>query len=244
MKDIKEAAQLIKNSKKVFALTGAGISTESGIPDFRSDKGYYTKFNPVEALSVDTMLYNPKKFYSEGFLILKDLNGKKPNSGHIALANLEKSGYLSGIITQNIDNLHFEAGSKNVYEVHGETRGVHCMNCGTKYDFRYMQNKVDSGEIPPRCEKCGGIIRSNVVMFGDMMPKDFVLSQRELEDTDLLIVVGSSLTVSPVNMLPRYVKHLIIINKTPTPEDRRANFIFRESAGKVLTALYNEVING
>lgn len=244
MENIKKAAELIKSSKKVFALTGAGISTESGIPDFRSDRGYYRKFDPVRALSVDTMLGDPKRFYSEGYLILKDLNGKKPNDGHIALAKLESGGYLAGIVTQNIDNLHFEAGSKNVYEVHGETRGVHCMKCGSKYNFSYLEDRVDSGEIPPKCEKCGGIVRSNVVMFGDMMPDDYLRTVDELQDTDLLIVVGSSLTVSPVNFLPRYVKNLIIINNTPTPEDRRAKLIFRENSGKVLMDIYNEVMNG
>lgn len=243
MKNIKEAAELIKNSKKVFALTGAGISTESGIPDFRSDSGYYKNFDPIRALSVDTMLGDPNRFYSEGYLILKDLNDRKPNAGHIALANLEKDGFLAGVITQNIDNLHFAAGSKNVYEVHGETRGVHCMKCGTEYDFNYLRDKVDNGEIPPKCYKCGGIVRSNVILFGDMMPDDFTRGTYELQDTELLIVVGSSLTVSPVNMLPKYVKNLIIINQTPTPEDDRAKFVFRESAGEVLSAIYNEVKN-
>ena len=145
------------------------------------------------------MLGDPERFYSEGYLILKDLNDRKPNNGHIALAKLEEAGYLSGIITQNIDNLHFEAGSKNVYEVHGETRGVHCMKCGTKYYFNYLKDKVEDGEIPPKCEKCGGVVRSNVVMFGDMMPDDYTKGTYELQDTDLLIVIGSSLTVSPVN---------------------------------------------
>lgn len=244
MENIKKAAELIKNSKKVFALTGAGVSTESGIPDFRSSSGYYKKFDPIRALSVDTMLGDPERFYSEGYLILKDLNDRKPNNGHIALAKLEEAGYLSGVITQNIDNLHFEAGSKNVYEVHGETRGVHCMKCGAKYDFSYLKDKVEDGEIPPKCEKCGGVVRSNVVMFGDMMPDDYTKGTYELQDTDLLIVIGSSLTVSPVNFLPRYVENLIIINNTPTPEDGRAKLIFRENAGEVLMNIYNEVING
>lgn len=244
MENIKKAAELIKNSKKVFALTGAGISTESGIPDFRSSSGYYKKFDPIRALSVDTMIGDPKRFYSEGYLILKDLNDRKPNNGHIVLAKLEEEGYLSGIITQNIDNLHFEAGSKNVYEVHGETRGVHCIKCGAKYDFNYLKNKIEDGEIPPKCEKCGGVVRSNVVMFGDMMPDDYTKATYELQDTDLLIVIGSSLTVSPVNFLPRYVEDLIIINNTPTPEDRRAKFVFRENSGEVLMNIYNEVMNG
>lgn len=241
MNDIKKAADLILNSKKVFALTGAGISTESGIKDFRSSSGYYSKMDPALALSKDVLLGNPERFYKEGYLILTDLNEQRPNKGHIALAKLEELGKLDGIITQNIDNLHTKAGSKNVYEVHGETRGIHCMGCGAEYPFSVMKEKVEKEEIPPKCEKCNGILRPNVVMFGDMMPDDFQKALGELESTDLLIVVGSSLTVSPVNFMPDYVDKLIIVNNDPTPQDRRADVVFHESAGKVLTEILNEV---
>ena len=238
---ILETAQLITNSKKTFVLTGAGMSTESGIPDFRSDTGYYQKMDPVNALSKDVLLSNPKRFYSEGYKILEDLNDKNPNEGHLALAELEDMEYISGIITQNIDNLHTKAGSKNVYEVHGETRGVHCMKCGSSFAFKVMQEKVNSGQIPPKCDKCGGTLRPNVVMFGDMMPEDFQLAVRELESTELLIVIGSSLTVAPVNYLPQYVEKLIIINSTPTLEDNNAEMVFHEQAGTVLQSILKEV---
>lgn len=241
MDKIKEAAKLILNSKKTFALTGAGISTDSGIPDFRSSKGYYSKMDPMLALSKDRLLYEPEIFYKEGYKILLDLNNKVPNKGHIALATLEEKGYLAGIITQNIDNLHKKAGSKNIYEVHGETRGVHCMKCYSEYSFEIMRKKVEAQEIPPKCDKCGGTLRPNVVMFGDMMPDDYMRGVKELEDTELLIVVGSSLTVSPVNFLPRYVDKLIIINNDSTPEDGRADIVINENSTKVLDEILKEV---
>ncbi|MET3617388.1 NAD-dependent deacetylase [Peptoniphilus olsenii] len=241
MDNIKKAADIILGSKKVFALTGAGISTDSGIPDFRSGDGYYTKMDPTLALSKDRLLNQPELFYKEGYMILLDLNNQEPNGGHIALAQLEKMGHLDGIITQNIDNLHAKAGSKNIYEVHGETRGIHCMSCGSEYDFPVMKEKVDKGEIPPLCDKCGGVLRPNVVMFGDMMPDDFSRGAAELENTDTLIVVGSSLTVSPVNFLPNYVDHLIIINNDRTPADNRADVVINDNSTKVLSAIVKEI---
>ncbi len=241
MEKIKEAARLIAKSKKTYALTGAGISTESGIPDFRSDTGVYQTMDPIESLSVDVLLNQPKRFYSEGFLLLENLWNKEPNTGHRVLAQMEQGGYLSGVVTQNIDNLHKKAGSQNVFEVHGETRNSHCMRCGTRYGFTVMQEQVHNGQIPPLCPKCGGILRPNVVMFGDMMPDDFVNAQHQLTGSDLMIVVGSSLTVSPVNFLPKLAKHLIIINNTPTPFDAEADFVFHSGAGDTLQALLSAV---
>ena len=241
MNDIKKAAEIILNSRKTMALTGAGISTESGIPDFRSSSGYYSKMDPVKSLSKDVLLNDPKRFYSEGFLILNDLYNKEPNKGHLALAKLEELRKLSGIITQNIDNLHIKAGNKKVYEVHGESRNVHCMSCNRVYPFSVMKEKVEKKEIPPLCDACGGILRPNVVMFGDMMPNDFLKAQQQIANTELLIVVGSSLQVSPVNYLPSYVDKLIIINNDKTPFDREAELVFHESAGEILTEIVEKV---
>ncbi|WBW49602.1 NAD-dependent deacetylase [Peptoniphilus equinus] len=241
---INQAAELIKTSRGVYVLTGAGMSTESGIPDFRSDSGYYAKFDPVQALNVDVMLGNPKRFYAEGYEILKDLNNREPNDGHRALADMERQGFIQGIITQNIDNLHAKAGSRTIFEVHGETRGVHCLACGVEAPFKVLAEKVDSGEIPPRCDVCGGVLRSNVVMFGDAMPDTFAQAVEAVTHSELLIVVGSSLSVSPVNFLPRYAKHLIIINKTPTPADRFSDVVIHDGAGETLCAVYRALSEG
>lgn len=239
--DYHAVANLIKHSKNVYALTGAGISTDSGIPDFRSSTGYYSKMDPTYALSAEVLLYNPKKFYSEGYVILKDLFDKNPNKGHLALAEMESLNFIDGVITQNIDNLHFKAGSKNIFEVHGETRDCHCLKCNKTFPFSYMIKKVDAGEIPPKCENCGGVVRPNVVMFGDSMPRDFELAYSKVQSSELFIVVGSSLTVSPVNFLPQLVDHLIIINNDPTPFDRSADFVIHESASIVLPRILEEL---
>ncbi len=240
MDKYQEVAKLLKDSRKSMVLTGAGISTESGIPDFRSKgTGLWTKMDPMEALSADVLFSNPKKFYNEGFKILTDMDDIEPNVGHKVLAEMEQEGIIDGVITQNIDNLHHKAGSRNIYEVHGQIRTVHCMSCQKTYPFQVMKDKVDAGEVPPKCDDCGGMMRTDVVLFGDQMPSVFNEAMQELEDTDLLIVIGSSLMVSPVNFMPRLVKDLVIINRDPTGGDSQAKVIIRESIGKTMEAIYD-----
>ncbi|MDO5714815.1 MAG: Sir2 family NAD-dependent protein deacetylase [Tissierellia bacterium] len=241
MDQIKKAAELIVNGKYNVALTGAGISTESGIPDFRSASGYYASMDPMAALSRDTLLYNPKRFYNEGYRILEDLAGKEPNKGHKALKKLQDLNKLQGIITQNIDNLHTRAGSAPVYEVHGETRGVHCNECNGPLTFEAYKEKVHKGEIPPKCDICGGMLRPNVVMFGDMMPPAFEKAYDAAKRADVMIVVGSSLQVAPVSYLPQFAKSLIIVNKERTPYDRDADVVIHEGCGEILTLISEEV---
>lgn len=237
---LERAAEILMNVGSCV-LTGAGVSTESGIPDFRSDTGYYQSMDPMAALSRDTLLGDPERFYQEGYCILTDLEGKEPNPAHFALAELEKMGVLQGIITQNIDNLHTKAGSQKVLEVHGHTRTVHCNSCGHVESFRDYREKVSGGEVPPRCSRCGGVLRPDVVMFGDAMPNAFEEAYRLSERMGAMLVVGSSLTVAPVSYLPGLVEHLIIVNREPTPYDKRADVIFREDAGIVLPALVKTI---
>ncbi|NLY20826.1 MAG: NAD-dependent protein deacylase [Tissierellia bacterium] len=235
MNDYCKVAKMLKDSKKTFVLTGAGISTDSGIPDFRSaDSGYWTKMDPMEALSVEVLYDRPEQFYKIGYEMLVDMQNKKPNTGHLILAELEDAGLISGVITQNIDNLHTYAGSKNVLEVHGNTRKSFCRKCGRVYDFKYLGDYVERGIIPPICEHCGGVVRPDVVMFGDPMPVEFERALGEVESSDLLIVIGSSLTVSPVNYLPTLSERLVIINMTPTPFDQRADVVLNEGISEAL----------
>ena len=164
---IKKACEMIRNSSKTMVLTGAGVSTESGIPDFRSpNTGLWENMDPMEALSTTVLYNNPKKFYSEGFKMILGMTNAKPNKAHIALAEMERLGYIKGVITQNIDNLHHNAGSKYVLEVHGNTREGSCLNCGTKVGIGEIEEKVLKGEIPPKCDSCGGTLRPDVVFFG------------------------------------------------------------------------------
>jgi NAD-dependent deacetylase len=236
------ASQMLKKSSKTMVLTGAGISTESGIPDFRSPQtGLWENIDPMEALST-TILYNdPKKFYKEGYKILLDLNEGKPNKGHLALAEMEKMGIIRGIVTQNIDNLHQKAGSKCVLEVHGNTREGSCMNCRKKVKLDVITNKINKGQIPPKCDYCGGTLRPDVVLFGDMLPDDFTKAWEEVKTSDLLVVVGSSLVVSPVNYLPQIAKKLMIINVGKTPFDRYCDLLIKGGAGETLTEILNEL---
>ncbi|WP_244985954.1 SIR2 family NAD-dependent protein deacylase [Anaerosalibacter bizertensis] len=240
---IKRASELIKKSSKTMVLTGAGISTESGIPDFRSPgTGLWENTDPMEALST-TVLYNdPEKFYSEGYKMLLGMKDAKPNRAHLVLAEMEKRGFIKGIITQNIDNLHHKAGSKYVLEVHGNTREGSCMDCGKKVPLDVMTQKINEGQIPPKCNSCQGTLRPDVIMFGDMLPEDFSIASNEASTSDLLIVVGSSLVVSPVNYLPQMAKNLIIINKGRSAMDHYSDILLNGSASDILEAILEELV--
>lgn len=237
----KKIAEMIIESNLTVVLTGAGISTESGIPDFRSPKtGLWEKVDPMEALSTDVLYGNPKKFYSLGFKILTGMKGAKPNKAHLILAQMEKEGLISAIITQNIDNLHHAAGSKNIMEVHGHIRTGHCMKCRKTYEFSVIEDKVANGEIPPICS-CGGTIRPDVVFFGDSLPDCFNKAWDISSRCDLMIVIGSSLQVGPVNYLPSMAKKLAIINKETTMYDGRADAVYKESASVALDNIYKMI---
>lgn len=237
-----KAAQLIKESKNVCVLTGAGISTESGIPDFRSpDSGLWKKIDPMEALSTGVLLNDPKKFYEIGFKILTSMKDSKPNKSHEILAKMEQKGYISLLVTQNIDNLHKRAGSKHVLEVHGHVRSGFCMGCNKEMVFSDIEEKVKKGEIPPKCSICGGVVRPNVVMFGDSLPPCFDEAWKEVENGELLIVIGSSLAVGPVNYLAQICKKLMIINVGPTSYDHRASLIINGKASEILEKIYEEL---
>lgn len=232
-------ASMILESRLTLVLTGAGISTESGIPDFRSPgTGLWEKLDPMEALSTDVLYNDPAKFYNEGFKILTSMKNAKPNDAHIILAKMEDEGLISGIVTQNIDNLHFEAGSKNIMEVHGHIRYGHCIKCGKTYAFEIIENRVLHGDIPPLC-LCGGLIRPDVIFFGDNLPDCFNKAWEISSTCDLMIVVGSSLQVGPVNYLPGLAKRLIIINSGETMYDGKAEVLCRELATTALNNIYN-----
>lgn len=234
-----KAADLIQKSKKTIVLTGAGISTESGISDFRSpNTGLWTKLDPMEALSTNVLFNDPKKFYNTGFKIITSMKDAKPNKAHGILAKMEDEGLIHLIITQNIDNLHLRAGSQNIYEVHGNSRSCTCMKCNKSYNIDTIEERVNQNEIPPKCI-CGGIIRPDVVLFGDMLPDCFYEGMMEVENADLLIVIGSSLTVYPVSQMAAMCKRLIIINYSSTPYDYKSNVVLNDNISDSLTKIYN-----
>ncbi len=229
-------AGLIKKSTYTLALTGAGISTESGIPDFRSPgTGLWTRFDPIKVATVSALKRDPATFYTINLDRWTRYSGARPNAAHHALARLEQKRLLTGIITQNIDGLHLKAGSKTVWEVHGHLRTCHCMDCEKSYPLDFLVDQFNSGTNPPRCQKCGGVLRLDVVLFEDPMGEDFYWATRTIKLCQLLVVVGSSLQVYPVAALPEEALQVAIINKEPTPWDDRAKVVIHEKAGQVLT---------
>lgn len=229
--------KIIDESDNIVFFGGAGVSTESGIPDFRSANGIYNQktgisYSPEEVISHSFFVKNPEffyKFYKEK-MIFPDA---KPDRAHIALAKLEQMGKLKAVITQNIDGLHQKAGSKNVLELHGSVLKNYCMNCGAKYDLNYIANSVGI----PKCEKCGGTVRPDVVLYEEGLDMDVINQSVEyISRADVLIVGGTSLVVYPAAGLINYYhgNKLVLINKTVTAGNNRANIFIMDSIGEVL----------
>ncbi|NVM29258.1 MAG: NAD-dependent deacylase [Candidatus Helarchaeota archaeon] len=244
--EIEQAAKLILKSKYAIVLTGAGISTESGIPDFRSPgTGLWTKVDPYEFGTASSFSRNPSSFFELARQLAPKLFSARPNKGHRALAKLEKLGYIKVIITQNIDDLHQRAHAKNVIEVHGNLRDAYCSNCRKLVPIWKLVEDFFGGKIPT-CE-CGGILRPNVVMFGEQ-PHNIPESFQHAENCDLCLVVGSSLVVMPINMVPQIALNhgakLIIINHglaADTHLDSQADLMIREKAGVTLPKILEKV---
>lgn len=245
IEQVVQLAELIKEYNNIYALTGAGISTDSGVPDFRSPgTGLWEKVDPIAVSSVDVLYNNPRLFYESGFSRFVKITSAKPNIGHRVLAELEQSGYLKGLITQNIDGLHVKAGSKNVWEVHGHLRTGYCLGCKKKYPFEELVQQVELNRIPPVCHNCHSMLRPDVVLFGDPMPTFFFELQHKIQmECDFMLVVGSSLVVYPVADLPRLTKNIAIVNNQPTDYDPRSEVVIREDISKTLSGLKNKLNN-
>lgn len=237
---IGKAAEILRKSRYVVALTGAGISTESGIPDFRSPgTGLWEKEDP-EDFTIDSFLDDPRAFYRRIAPLLRVIRDAAPNSGHFALAELESQGLLQAVITQNIDGLHQAAGSRHVLEVHGSFKTGTCQSCGKKGNTADLLFQLERGEEPD-CPYCHGVVKPDVTLFGEDMPPDFQLAHREAMKCDCMLVVGSSLQVAPVGYLPRYSKKLLIINRGTTPYDDLAQVVISGASANVLSLILQEV---
>lgn len=240
MDNIKRLARMVVESRDILVLTGAGVSTESGIPDFRSpDTGLWSQMDPMELFARSVLLRDPEKFWRRAEPIFREMGTAKPNQAHFALASLEEMGLIRGIITQNIDSLHQQAGSNVVLEVHGHLRTAHCPGCGVQMEMASALDQVAAGEVP-QCS-CGGVFRPDVVLFGDPLPESFQVAWQWNRVSELLLVVGSSLEVAPVCWLVPEARRLAIINVGETQCDDLAEIIIRDRAGDVLPALVAEV---
>jgi NAD-dependent deacetylase len=247
--DIVQASEFLCTSEFTVALTGAGISTPSGIPDFRSTNcGLWEIYNPMEVASLTAFRYNPQKFFEWSRFLAAAILHAEPNDAHYALAKLEEAGYLQGIITQNIDNLHFRAGSINVLEIHGHIREATCINCFNKVVLTDQIKQFVEKKIIPYCEKCGGILKPDFVLFGEQLPYKVVQEARSwIRSSKLILVLGSSLEVVPVAYFPVEAlnagAHLIIINNEKTYLDDRADIVFHDDVADVLPKIVAEVLN-
>lgn len=233
---IRQLQQWIKESKKTVFLGGAGVSTASGIPDFRSAHGLYMEkkmgVSYEEMLSHEYFVNNPLEFYDFMRKVMLYPEAK-PNPAHYALAKLEKAGYLQRVITQNIDGLHQLAGSKAVIELHGNENRYYCLSCGKTFDMSIVLENTGI----PRCS-CGGMVRPDVVLYQESLnEKDLLRAIADVQEAQLLLVAGTSLVVYPVAGLVTYLNpksKLVILNRDPTPYDGRAAMIFREDLTEVL----------
>jgi NAD-dependent deacetylase len=240
---IEKARGLLARSQGVVAFTGAGISTPSGIPDFRSPgSGLWRDVDPMEVASIYSFKRHPQAFYGWIHPFAKLTFEAEVNPAHIALAQLEECGRLQGVITQNIDMLHSKAGSKNVHELHGHMREMTCLFCYSVYSSGpFMEAFIANGDLP-YCDSCGGILKPNLILLGEQMPMDVVIQARQLiASCDVMIVIGSSLQTSPAGDLPFSVcdagGHLIIVNYEPTPADYLADVVIRANVVDVLPKL-------
>lgn len=246
-KKIKKAAKLLINSKSAIALTGAGVSTESGIPDFRSEGGIWEKYNPEVHGTLKSFIKDPSKFWELAEEVAPTLFNAEPNPGHYAIAELEKMDILKGIVTQNIDGLHQKAGAVLVYEVHGNVNRFTCLGCRASYNKDQVMRKLKKEkQYPPRCDICSAPLKPSVVLFGESLPTfEIYQSQALSEKADIMLIAGSSLCVIPVSDLPLYTLSsggkLIIINDVPTPLDDKAEVVIQNKTGTILPLIVEQV---
>jgi len=263
---IERAAADLGKSRYAIALTGAGISTESGIHDFRGPDGIWTKNPDMERRAYEAygkLLKNPAKYWEESLTLpdmLGDLHNVKPNAGHYALTRLEKKGLLKCVITQNVDNLHQRSGSINTIDYHGNAFKLRCMRCGTRYfieEYDLLRLK-ETGKLPPRCQKCNGVLKPDIVLFNEPIPSDTAdKSLKEALKCDLMLICGTSAVVYPFANLPRVARQkstgfgfsdtlytpeagsqvtIIEINAEPTPltEDGISDYLIQGKTGEIL----------
>ena len=231
---------MIQEAKNIVAFTGAGISAESGIPTYRGSDGVWNKYDPEKYANVNEFTKNPSYYWS----FFKEirypvLKSAAPNAAHKLLAHMEEHGRLRAVITQNIDGLHQEAGSRSVLELHGNTRSFACVGCGQSYTLDEVFALLEA-ELPPPCRTCRGLIKPAVVMFGEALPHDILReAETQSRNCDLFLAIGSSLVVQPAASMPVIAKRsgakLVIINKDETRLDAMADLVIHGAASQILT---------
>ena len=250
---LEQVAQWIKASKRIVVFSGAGLSTESGIPDFRSPGGVWDRYNPEDFYFQNFLSSEAsrEKYWQMSTEMYEPIKKAQPNLAHLAIAELEKLGKLDCVITQNIDGLHFKAGNseEKVIQLHGTAMYVSCLSCNKRYDRDEIQERLKKGLKVPYCNDCGGPLKPATISFGQSMP------ERETEEayhrsslSDLFIVIGSSLVVQPAASMPLVAKRtgakLVIINRDPTPYDGMADIVIHGQAGPTMASILQKVKQG
>jgi NAD-dependent deacetylase len=252
-KQIEEVARLILTSKRIVVFAGAGLSTESGIPDFRSPGGVWDRYDPEDFYFQNFLSseLSREKYWQMATEMYESMKKAQPNLAHLAIAEMERLGKLDCVITQNIDGLHFKAGNseEKVIQLHGTAMSVSCLSCGRRYDRDEIQERLRKGLKAPRCDDCGGPLKPATISFGQSMP------ERETQEahhrsslSDLFVVIGSSLVVQPAASMPLVAKRngakLIIINRDPTSYDDMADLVIHGQAGSIMDSILKEVKRG
>ena len=249
---IAAAAGMILVSKRLVVFTGAGISTESGIPDFRGPGGIWTRFDPDD-FTIQKFLRNEETRRKQWKILIEEglFSNVRPNRAHLAIAELEEMDRLDCVITQNIDNLHQKAGNSTdrIFELHGNMQWVRCLDCDERYPVEHIREKLKNGVEVPECEICQGILKPDVVFFGETLPPEVLDAATAYSmHCDLFLVVGSSLVVYPAALMPAYAKEagarLIIVNIGETPYDSRADILIEGKAGDVMSKIVEKVRRG
>ena len=240
--NFEQATTLIARSSRIVGFTGAGISTESGIPDFRSPNGIWANNRMIEYSEFVNSRAGRVEYWRQKVAMWPEMRDAEPNAGHRAFAELERQGRLRAMITQNIDGLHQKAGNTNVIELHGTTVECECLTCGARISMDEAVGRVKAGDPAPECDTCGGLLKPATISFGQSMPAlAMKLAVEACLDCEVFLAVGSSLVVYPAASLPELAKQsgaaLIIINRTPTPLDEIADLVINEEIGKALPAL-------
>ena len=249
VEDIQRSGEMIRAARHPVALTGAGISTPSGIPDFRSrDSGLWTRYDPFSVASLTAFRTHPQQVFEWVRPLVGKIASAEPNPAHLALARLERAGHLDGVITQNIDGLHQKAGSKKVFEIHGNLRTATCTSCfRTTPTDDLIEPFVETGALP-RCPHCGALLKPDIVLFGEQLPYQVVHgAERLMEACDLVLIAGSSLEVTPAATMPvaalNHGARLIVVNNEPTYLDGRAELVFHQDVVAVLPRIADEVLH-
>ena len=241
---IAKAVQLFQKAERIVTFTGAGISTESGLSDFRSPGGLWSRFRMVTYQEFLSSAEGRKEYWAMRRELIPELLRARPNKAHKGLAELEKMGKMEAVITQNIDGLHQDAGSSKVLELHGTNRTASCLNCGKQWPIDLVQKQLVEGNLDPHCDTCSGLIKPDTVSFGQAMPQDVMAAAFALAGKcDLLLMIGSSLEVHPAASIPPTASEnggkLIFINRSSTPYDHLASLFFSESAGEIMSRIVN-----